>query len=233
MKIVVSESDPVLDVLFARSNDENRSNLRNVLIGKAFSEYCLMATNGRVLAGAPISKKFLKKIPAGVYSVKRRRLPEYTFEVALKLTPQDAKYPKNGIFAYIARAEKLKNDTDSPLFRVESIAAEYQLKAALYGKYELVNPAIVDFMPISAVPYDVYEIPEPNGQHAATLFYSPKIWAIAMGLSETRKKINRILDDYKPLAGERMSKKYQIGRTLNSLKNIAKKLKKESEGGNE
>lgn len=205
-KIVIYSDykSPVDCVLEARSCDENRKLLHNIVITKAFNRPVLVATNNIVVAAAYLDLKnsFFDTINGdlkeGVYSVKKEiasKENEYFADFIITLESFDDKHLLKSKIDDLIRDIEKRVSGNLYDFRTDDTFMSYQLTAFLYGKNDIVNPAIIDFLPRYKYGYDVYEM-----SNSASAFFDVEykyIFACAMSLRDSREHMQEIFNEYK------------------------------------
>ena len=193
----------VNSILGARSSDENRKELHNVFLTNILNTKTLIATDGKVIAGAflaPQSKIWEEiegELKEGVYTIKTECVHDvdrYWADIRITLEScDDAHFPQKALSRYLREVETF---IQSPCnFHVDDIDVSYQITAFFYGKNDIINPARIDFLPRFCDGYNVYESP-----YGGSLFIDcdyQHIFAYAMPIDNSRNKMQNIFNKYK------------------------------------
>lgn len=196
--ILADECSAIMRVFEAR-NKTTFKGLQHVFITKFLGNFCLIATNLRVMAGAFFSEEskgeleIKGNIKEGIYRVNKIYYSTDSTDRACVALEQivNTSFPKKNIVEMLQNIEKHIND-NRPDFFTAFIPATYQLKAFLYGKNEIVNPAVIDFLPEYTSGYDVYEMKN----EASLFFIKDVVFALAMPLKWSRQNMRAIYDEY-------------------------------------
>lgn len=196
----LSYVEPILE---ARGSDENRKALHNVFLTNMLNTKTLIATDGKVIAGASLNPKseigdeIEGELKEGVYAVRTERVHDVdrcwrNARITLE-SCDDEHYPQKAISRYLREVETLIQSPCS--FHIDDIDVSYQITAFFYGKNDIINPARIDFLPRFSGGYNVYESP-----HGGSLFIDfdyQYIFAYAMPIDNSRNKMQKIFNNYK------------------------------------
>lgn len=204
-KITIYPRTPscVNSILEARGSDENRKDLHNVFLTNILNTKTLIATDGKVIAGAflvptyELWDEIEGELTEGVYTVRTERVHDidrYWTDTRITLEScDDEHFPQKALSRYLREVETL---IQSPCnFHIDEIDTCYQITAFFCGKNDIINPARIDFLPRFWDGYNVYESP-----YGGSLFIDCKhkhIFAYAMPIGNSRNRMQKIFNKYK------------------------------------
>lgn len=197
---ILSCVNPILE---ARGSDENRIELHNVFLTNILNTKTLIATDGKVIAGASLAPnseiwdEIEGELKEGVYTIRIERINDidrYWTDTRITLEScDDEHFPRKALNRYLREVETLIQSPCS--FHIDDIDVSYQITAFFYGKNDIINPARIDFLPRFSDGYNVYESP-----YGGSLFIDSDyqyIFAYAMPIDNSRNKMQKIFNNYK------------------------------------